>query len=81
MDYGKLYQNRFSLLFRAYQRFACDLPEEFFSFCEREASWLEVIALFMAEKDDAQRSCLVSVGERNLNQRQTGTGIGTGTAF
>lgn len=52
VDYGKLYQNRFSLLFRAYQRFACDLPEEFFSFCEREASWLEDYALFMAEKDD-----------------------------
>ncbi len=52
VDYETLYQYRFQILYRAYRRFSDDLPEEFFSFCEKEKSWLEDYALFMAEKDD-----------------------------
>ncbi len=52
VDYETLYQYRFQILYRAYRRFSDDLPEEFFSFCEKEKSWMEDYALFMAEKDD-----------------------------
>lgn len=52
VDYQKLYQNRFVLLNRAYQVFAKQFPEKFYSFCEKEAAWLSDYALFMAEKDD-----------------------------
>ena len=41
VDYETLYQYRFQILYRAYRRFSDDLPEEFFSFCEKEKSWLE----------------------------------------
>ena len=50
VDYETLYQYRFQILYRAYRRFSDDLPEEFFSFCEKEKSWLEDYALFMAVK-------------------------------
>ena len=52
VDYEKLYENRFVLLYRAYEAFAADLPETFLTFCEKEGDWLEDYALFMAEKDD-----------------------------
>lgn len=50
VDYGLLYQNRFSVLEKAVQRLRGDRPNELTLFCEREAEWLENYALFMALK-------------------------------
>lgn len=50
VDYGLLYQNRFSVLEKAVQRLRGGRPNELTLFCEREAEWLENYALFMALK-------------------------------
>ena len=74
VDYETLYQYRFQILYRAYRRFSDDLPEEFFSFCEKEKSWLEDYALFMAEKDDHE-------GNSAKKRRLQGSGIGWRIAY
>lgn len=55
VDFGMLYHWKPGLLNRAYDRFAGmtrgRLHDEFASFCEGQASWLEDYALFMALKD------------------------------
>lgn len=51
VDYPTLYENRYGLLKKAYQRFCGNIPEEFLEFCEKQALWLEDYALFMALKD------------------------------
>lgn len=50
-DYGALYENRYDLLKKAQIRFLAKEPEDFSSFCEEEAQWLDDYALFMALKD------------------------------
>ncbi len=49
-DYEKLYQNRYPLLRKAYERSSVQDDEEFQQFC-MENSWLADYALFMAVKD------------------------------
>lgn len=51
VDYGKLYQNRFPLLQKAYERFLTFTYEDYPSFVEANSEWLEDYALFMALKD------------------------------
>lgn len=51
VDYPTLYENRYGLLKKAYQRFCGNIPEDFLDFCEKQALWLEDYALFMALKD------------------------------
>lgn len=51
VDYGVMYESRYPLLKKAYARFVKDVPEEFETFCDEEAEWLEEYALFMALKD------------------------------
>lgn len=51
VDYPTLYENRYGLLKKAYQRFCGNIPEDFLDFCEQQALWLEDYALFMALKD------------------------------
>lgn len=51
VEYGTLYENRFPLLKKAYQRFKKALPDDFADFCEKNSDWLEDYALFMALKD------------------------------
>ena len=46
-----MYNYRDALLKKAYVRFMKKQPEDFASFCEKEAEWLEDYALFMALKD------------------------------
>ena len=48
VDYGWLFQTRYSLLRTAYARFSEN--GEFVDFCRKQASWLEDYALFMALK-------------------------------
>ena len=51
VDYGVMYQSRYQLLRLAFNRFKKDIPDEFYTFCKKEAEWLEEYALFMAQKD------------------------------
>mgnify|MGYP003313101978 CR=1 FL=1 len=51
VDYGVMYQSRYALLRKAYDRFVKDIPQEFWDFCWIEGWWLEDYSLFMALKD------------------------------
>ena len=51
VDYGVMYQSRYQLLRLAFNRFKKDIPDEFYTFCKKEAEWLEEYALFLALKD------------------------------
>ncbi len=51
VDYGIMYESRYKLLKLAYARFLQKEPEDFQTFCEKEADWLSDYALFMALKD------------------------------
>ena len=48
VDFGLQYQNRLSVLRKAYQRF--EENEEFRAFCRKQAAWIEDFALFVALK-------------------------------
>ncbi len=50
VDFGKLYENRLTVLKMAYARFA--ETEEFQNFCRENGSWLPDYALYMALKDE-----------------------------
>lgn len=50
IDYGKLYENRFPLLRKAYERSNIAQNPDFTAFVEDNAYWLEDYALFMAVK-------------------------------
>ena len=50
VDYGLLYQNRFSVLEKAVNRLRARCLNELTAFCAREAGWLDDYALFMALK-------------------------------
>ena len=50
IDYGKIYEQRFSLLHPAYERSNIAQNPEFISFTQENADWLEDYALFMAVK-------------------------------
>lgn len=51
MDYGIMYENRYDLLKKAFERFMKRVPRDFDAFCEQEKHWLEDYVLFMALKD------------------------------
>ncbi|MDY5775155.1 MAG: 4-alpha-glucanotransferase [Lachnospiraceae bacterium] len=51
VDYGRIYQNRYSLLRHAQKRFFARDLEDYELFCEEESDWLEDFALFMAIKE------------------------------
>ena len=50
VDYGKLYQERLGLLFKAFLRADIESSQEYRQFLERNSDWLEDYALFMALK-------------------------------
>ena len=54
VDYGIMYQSRYALLRKAYERFVKEIPQEFWDFCWIEGWWLEDYSLFMALKDANQ---------------------------
>lgn len=70
-DYGVLYENRYDLLKKAYIRFLAKEPEDFLSFCEEEADWLDDYAVFMALKD-AHGGRAWGEWERELRFREAG---------
>lgn len=51
VDYGKLFENRFPLLRKAFARGKVAMAEEFAAFRRENARWLDDYALFMAAKD------------------------------
>lgn len=51
VDYGKMYEGRFKLLRKAYERSKIYENAEFHRFCEAHSWWLDDYALFMAVKD------------------------------
>ena len=51
IDYGKLYENRFKLLRKAYERANVGEDQEFEAYRRKNAWWLDDYALFMAVKD------------------------------
>ena len=52
VDFGLLYQNRYSLFQKVYARFVKQIPKDYEKFCEEQADWLEDYALFMALKNE-----------------------------
>ncbi len=66
VDYGSLYNSRYTVLRKAFARFEAD--EEFEEFCEREAHWLEDYCLFMAIKND-QNGALWTTWSEELRTR------------
>ncbi len=50
VDYGKLYENRFPMLKKAFARFDT-ADKDYIAFCKKEAYWLDSYALFMALKN------------------------------
>lgn len=53
IDYGQLYQSRFELLYRAYQKSSFKSDPSYQKFLAKNSEWLPDYALFMALKDAA----------------------------
>ena len=51
VDYGKIYETRFTILRKAYQNSGIQNNAVFGKFCEENAYWLDDYALFMAVKE------------------------------
>ncbi len=51
VDYGLLYENRYKLFWKAFDRFEKKLPKDYSAFCQEQSHWLADYALFMALKD------------------------------
>lgn len=69
VDYGLLYENRYPLLHKAFERFQKKIPKDYESFCREQADWLEDYALFMALKD-AHNGVSWSQWEPELKKRE-----------
>ncbi len=52
VDYGIMYQNRYALLKKAYDRFMKKTPADYEKFCKDEGDWLDEYATFMAIKNE-----------------------------
>lgn len=52
VDYDKLYKNRYSILYKAFQRSNVQTNIEYQKFVDRNKSWLEDYSLFMAIKEN-----------------------------
>lgn len=51
VDYERIYNNRYAVLKKAYNRFKKNLPCDYTDFCDENSFWLDDYALFMAIKD------------------------------
>jgi len=50
-DYGKIYEHRFPVLRKAYERSGCRSDGAFLQFCNEQREWLAEYSLYMAVKD------------------------------
>lgn len=69
IDYGLLYENRYPLLHKAYERFLKKIPADYESFCKEQETWLEDYALFMALKESHNGVSFIQ-WEPELKQRK-----------
>lgn len=69
VDYGTLYESRYPLLHKAYNRFQKNIPADYTKFCKEQEDWLGDYALFMALKD-AHNGVAWSQWEEELKVRQ-----------
>lgn len=51
VDYSLLYTNRQRVLYKAFERFKHNIPDDFNSFCVENSSWLDDYSLYCAVKD------------------------------
>ncbi len=51
IDYAKLYEQRFPILYKAYENSNIASDKEFVKFCKENAYWIKDYAMFMALKD------------------------------
>jgi 4-alpha-glucanotransferase len=54
VDYEKMYQSRYKLLRKAFQRYDCEADAEFVRFVKNNAFWLDDYCMYMAIKDEQQ---------------------------
>lgn len=52
VDFGKIYENRYKMLHKAYDNFLKKDEPKFKEFCKENEAWLEDFALYMALKDE-----------------------------
>ena len=57
VDYGKIYKNRFKVLYKAYENGRTLFAEELSRFCAENSAWLENYALFTAIKEKFGGKC------------------------
>ncbi|MDE6388022.1 MAG: 4-alpha-glucanotransferase [Lachnospiraceae bacterium] len=69
IDYAVLYQNRYSVLQSAFERFDCR-DERYIAFCEKSKSWLEDYSLYMALKYHFEGKAWYEWEEAARNRRQ-----------
>ncbi len=50
VDYGKLYNNRYPILKKAFRKFSCNLPSDYFRFVKENEYWLRDFSTFMSIK-------------------------------
>lgn len=63
VDYGKIYEGRFKLLYHAYENSKIAEEPEFITFCQENAWWLDDYALYMAVKERFEGKCWVEWAE------------------
>ncbi len=51
VDYGTIYNERFKILRKAFEKFEVDGNEKFIAFCKKEKAWLNDYAMYMAIKN------------------------------
>ena len=71
IDYGKLYKNRYPVLYKAYKSFCENVPDYYAEFCAKNDWWLEDYALFTAlKRENGGRSWIE--WQKPLAHRETG---------
>ncbi len=66
VDYGKIYENRFAVLRKAFERGRGELAQAVAAFREQNAAWLEDYALFMALKGHFGGACWTDWPEEDI---------------
>lgn len=57
IDYGKMYESRYAILRKAYERTELSGNADYERFCKKKQAWLDDYALYMAVKADHDAAC------------------------
>ncbi len=71
VDYGKIYEERYDLLWIAFQNSNIESDEEFQKFAEDNKEWLDEYALYMAVKDSYE-GAMWSKWDKDIRLRERG---------